>query len=237
MRNPAAQLDPVRHQHNRKKIDMFTQILSQGRKLVLFFISLYFLPLLFLFGIVVASSQLDISIAIFTRDPTTIANLPPLIGVASSLGVMLWTATVMICLSSWAILRHSPSETRFSTFLLCSGFMTMLLSFDDLFLLHDYIFPVYLGVSEKIIFPGYAGLIFFGIVKFKKCILKTEYLILLIALVFFGLSLFIDRFQSHIGSFIGDWRILLEDGFKLLGIVGWFGYYLRCCLLRLSYKR
>lgn len=210
---------------------MFTQILSQARKLVLFLFSLYFLPLLFLFAVVVASSQMGISIALFTRDPTTVAHIHPLTGVASSLGIMLWTATATICLFNWAILRHSPSEMRFSTFLLCSGLMTTLLAFDDLFLFHEMIFPFYLGVPEKILLLGYAGLILFGIMKFKECILKTEYIILLIALGFFGLSLFVDMFQNHIESFIGDWRILFEDGFKLLGIVGWFGYYLRCCFI------
>ncbi len=76
----------------------------------------------------------------------------------------------------------------------------------------------------------------FWMVTFKKCILKTEYLILLIALGFFGLSLFIDVFQHRIQSIIGNSRILFEDGFKLLGIVGWFGYFLRCCLLQLENK-
>ena len=210
---------------------MFAQIFSQTKELVLFLFSLYFLTLLFLFAVVAASVGMDVSIAMFTRDPAAVAHIHPFIGVVSNLGVMLWTASATICLFSWAILRSSLDEMKFSTFLLCSGLMTTLLLFDDLFLLHDDIFPRYFGVKEKIVFLVYVGLILFGMVKFKECILETEYLVLIIALGFFGLSVFIDVLQPRIESFIGHWRILFEDGFKLLGIVGWFGYFLRCCFI------
>lgn len=210
---------------------MIAQIFPQPRELVLFLFSLYFLPMLFLIAVVVASLQMEVSIAAFTRDPASVAHIHPFIGVVSNIGVMLWTATATICLFSWAILRHNLDEMRFSTFLLCSGLMTTLLLLDDFFLLHETIFPIYFGAPEKVVFIGYAGLILCGMVMFKKCILKTEYLILLIAVGFFGLSLFIDTFQDRIESFIGGWRILFEDGFKLLGIVGWFGYFLRCCFI------
>jgi hypothetical protein len=205
-------------------LDMVAQIFSQDRKLVRFLFSLYFLPLLFLFAVVVASTQMGVSLAMFTRDPASVAQIHPFIGVVSNFGVMLW------------IFRHSLNETRFATFLLCSGLLTILLLLDDFFLLHEFIFPHYFGVSEKIVFLGYGGLMICWMVTFRKCILKTEYLILLIALGFFGLSLFIDVFQHRIQSFIGNSRILFEDGFKLLGIVGWLGYFLRCCLLQLGNK-
>lgn len=215
---------------------MFAQIFSQARELFLFLSALYILPLLFLCAVVVVGLQLDISFPVFTRDPSAIAHFNPFVGVVSSIGVMLWTASATICLFSWAILRSSLDQMKFSTFLLCSGLMTTLLLFDDLFLLHDHIFPRYFGVKEKIVFLVYICLIFFGAVKFKECILETEYLVLIIALGFFGLSVFIDVLQPRIESFIGHWRILFEDGFKLLGIVGWLGYFLRCSLLRLEGK-
>jgi hypothetical protein len=217
-----------------ERLPMFTQIWFQAKQLALFLLSLYFLPLLSLIAVVVASSHMGVEIARFTRDPADILNVHPLTGVISNLGAILWAAAATICLFSWAILRKSVGETRFSTFLLCSGLITTFLLFDDFFLLHDYIFPRYLGVQEKIVFIGYAGLILWGTVVFWKDILKTEYLILLIALGFFGLSLFIDAFQYRIESIVGPSRILFEDGFKLLGIVGWLGYFTRSALSRLA---
>jgi hypothetical protein len=217
-----------------ERLPMFAQLWSQAKQLALFLLSLYFLPLLLLLAVVVASSHTGVEIAKFTRDPADTLNIHPLTGVVSNLGAILWAAAATICLFSWAILRKSVGETRFSTFLLCSGLLTTFLLLDDFFLLHDYIFPLYLGVGEKVVFVGYAGLILWGAAVFWKDILKTEYLVLLIALGFFGLSLFIDAFQYRIESIVGPSRILFEDGFKLFGIVGWLGYFTRSALSRLA---
>ena len=72
------------------------------------------------------------------------------------------------------------------------------------------------------------------ITKFAKYILETERLILLIALFFLGLSFSIDLFQYRIEPFMGQWRILLEDGFKFLGIVGWLGYFAHSCFCEIK---
>ena len=61
-----------------------------------------------------------------------------------------------------------------------------------------------------------------------------EYLIFLIGIIIFGLSILIDVFQYRIESYIGQWRIFLEDGFKFVGIVGWFGYLGRCCFIKIK---
>lgn len=208
---------------------MLVKLIFQGRKLVRFLFLLYFLPLLLLCAVIFASLQLSIPIGMFTRDPAYIANFSPLIGVTSNIGVLLWSASATVCLFSWTILRHRLNKLWFATFLLSSGLITTLLLLDDFFMLHEYIFPHYLGINEKIVIVGYVGLILFWLITFKKCIFKTEYFILAIALGFFGMSLFIDVFQDYVQIVLGSWRILFEDGFKLLGIVGWLGYFIRCC--------
>ena len=214
--------------------DLFAQLLSQAKKLALFFLSLYVLPLSFLFVLVVVSLQLGIDLGEFLRDPASTTKVHPFTGVASNVGVILWTATATICLIGWSILRHNPNQLKFSAFLLCSGLLTLLLMLDDLFLLHEKVFNVYFSVPEKLTYLGYFGLILWIAMAFKKCILKTEYLILLIAFGFFGLSIFTDAIQGRIESIIGSWRILFEDGFKLLGIVSWMGYFYRCTLPRIK---
>ena len=213
---------------------MFAQLLSQARRLALFLLSLYILPLLFLFVLVVASLQTDIAIGIFLRDLAATAKVPPYTGMASNIGVILWTATMTVCLFGWSILRHSQEQKRFSAFLLYSGLLTLLLMLDDFFLLHEAVFNVYFGVPEKGFYLAYLGLVLYGGAAFRKCILKTEYLILLIALGFFGLSIFTDAIQYRIEPIIGFWRILFEDGFKLLGIVSWLGYFYRCTISQIK---
>lgn len=213
---------------------MIGQIFSQAKKLKNFLALLYVLPLLFLVAVVVASRKTGVPLTTFTRDPVAVAGLSPFTGVASNLGAIFWSATAAICLFSWIALRSYSNESKLATFLLCSGLITTLLLLDDFFLLHESFFPKYLGMSEKVVVLCYGLLVLAWIVIFRKFILRTEYLILAVAFAFFGASLCVDVFQYPIERLIGDWRILLEDGFKLLGIVGWLGYFSRCGLMAVS---
>lgn len=207
------------HLFNQTRTPLILQILS------------YLLSLFILAAIALSSVYMDIPIYKFMRDPSSITNVSPFIGIISNFGVLLWCTSAAICLFSWIILSHRSYETEFSKFILCSGLMTVLLLIDDFFRLHEYIFPKFLGLPEKIVIMGYGTLILFGLIKFRKCILKTEFLILLAAIGFFGLSLIVDLFQNDIEQLVGQWRILFEDGFKLLGIVSWLGYFLRSCYI------
>lgn len=202
---------------------------SRNEKQTRFPLLLYFLTLLFLLALAIASKKLNIPVAIFIRDPAATGEIHPLSGIASHLGVLLLIAAGAICLFSRGILRSSTQ--RFATFLLCSGLMSIMLALDDLFMLHESIYPGLFGISEKLILLIYGILLLSGIVKFRTTILRTEYPILLVACGCFGLSFIVDGFQESIEVVLGQWRILLEDGFKLLGIVGWFGYLLRCSVL------
>jgi hypothetical protein len=57
---------------------------------------------------------------------------------------------------------------------------------------------------------------------FKKLIFNTPFLIFLISVGFFGLSILTDRI-IEIGNFKGG--MSLEDGSKFLGIVCWTVYF------------
>jgi hypothetical protein len=98
------------------------------------------------------------------------------------------------------------------------------LLFDDLFLFHEAIFPYFLKIPEKLVYFGYATGIFYWILRFRKTILKTECNLLFLSLFFFGFSLITDAFLEFVKG-----AIFLEDGFKLFGIVSWFGYFVRVC--------
>ncbi len=167
----------------------------------------------------------------FTRDVASIAEIHPLFGVVSSITILGWTASATLGLFGWAASRHRHGKSNLSAFLLYVGLFNLSLGLDDLFMLHDYIIPKYLGMSEKPLFIGYGCILIGGIVTFRKVILKTDYLIAIIALAFFALSLVVDVFQYRIEAVIGDWRIMFEDGFKLLGVTGFLSYSLKCCFL------
>jgi hypothetical protein len=208
-------------------------LLNQIRTLHNFQAALYILSLIALSATALTSIYLDIPMYKFMRDPNSIMKVSPFMGIISNFGVLLWCASAVVCLFSRTILIRRIYDNDFSLFILCSGLMTILLLMDDLFMLHEYIFPRLFGLSEKPVTISYGALILFGLIKFKKCILETEFFILLVAIGFFGLSLIVDSFQYAIEPLVGQWRILLEDGFKLLGIVSWFGYFFKSCLHRI----
>ena len=213
---------------------MVTQLRDQAKALAPFLFVLYLFPLFFIILLIAASLITGESILLFTRDPASVADIHPLIGVASNIGILIWTIGAGICLFGSALLFRQPGETTFSLFLLFWGLMTLLLIFDDFFLFHDWIFPRYFDIiRERYTFFGYGIIMLIGMLIFWKTILKTEYLILFTAFVFFALSYVSDEVQHRLMSMFGEWFILFEDGLKLFGIMGWSGYCFRTCYLKI----
>ena len=112
-------------------------------------------------------------------------------------------------------------------FLLWSGLLTSVLLLDDLFLFHESLAPRYLGVSEEAVVLGYGIATAWYLVRFRRILLDREIRVLFAALAFFTLAVAIDEFQD---AWPSPWRILFEDGFKLLGIVSWSAALIRICV-------
>ena len=108
--------------------------------------------------------------------------------------------------------------------------MTVVLLLDDLFLFHEEVFPEYLHIPQKAVFAGYGIIILLYLISFRASILDTEFLILLFAFGFFGLSIIVDEILR---SMIPQ-QHLFEDGAKLLGIVSWFAYFARVCVKQIK---
>ncbi len=162
-----------------------------------------------------------------TRDPSVIMSAPFYMGFFSNIGILFWCSCASICLFSYALLKKDIRAKEYSSFFLFSGLLTSLLLLDDFFLIHDSIFPDYFHINESIIYASYValGLIFF--LKFKAILKKTEFLILLSSLIFFGLSIIFDKIFTNM-------PIVIEDTFKLVGITTWFTYFTRICLKRIN---
>jgi hypothetical protein len=109
---------------------------------------------------------------------------------------------------------------------LWSSIITFILCLDDFFLVHEVLARRYLGIREKLVYLAYAILCAWYLSKFRQVIFGSNWYCFFAAFVFFGLSLFVDLFQSRWPS---HWRIFFEDGFKLMGIVSWTGYLVRTC--------
>jgi len=171
----------------------------------------------FLIGVMLVFHFLgEIPIGKLTRDPTAVMRAPFYIGIFSQIGIFFWSATAAICMFSAKLISKSSD---FKRFLFVSGLLTLLLGFDDVFLLHESVFP-YLGIHEKVVYVTYVGLVLFYLVKFYPTILQTKYIFLVMALGFFALSVIFDK-----SSIPGINPYLLEDGAKMFGIVSWMVYF------------
>lgn len=171
-----------------------------------------------LFLVVIAARYGHIPVSNMTRDIAAIANVHPLTGVVSNLGVLLWCATAAICLFSSSLLRQQGARPQ-ASFLLWAGLLTTGLLVDDFFMLHEFLAPVHFHLNEKVVLASYGCVTALYLLRHRRLILESSYWMLAAALVLFAVSVMFDLADGH------GWSRLGEDGCKLLGIATWLGYH------------
>ena len=185
--------------------------------------------LILLFIASLISVQRNIPIANITRS-LAITGGHPLLGVISNIGAILWSSSAAFCCLSHGLLKKRKDLRGELEFVMFGGFISTILLFDDLLMLHEQIFPNYIGVSERVTFFLYGLLIVLYLIRFSKLILKTEFIYLVFALFFFALSVMIDLMPDSILPM----HYLFEDGTKLLGIVSWASYQYSICFRQIE---
>jgi hypothetical protein len=193
--------------------------LSSGKKLVL----VLALGLMGPAGVLALAVATSTPIPSLVRDPPAVFGSGPQIGFLSTIGVTLWSAAATVCLlASWV--THGESRR----FFLWSGLGSLLLMLDDALMLHDFVAPYVLPlpghVLERAIYLAYFLLLVAYLTRFFRHIILTNYVYLGAALIAFAASLLIDLAREIFLSGMES-LILLEDGFKFLGIVLWLSYF------------
>ncbi|MCG6134580.1 MAG: hypothetical protein MET45_07930 [Nostoc sp. LLA-1] len=163
---------------------------------------------------------------LLTRDPLSITNAPFYTGLFSNIGILLWCSCAAICLLTYAVVKQNNRYRESSKFLLSSGLFTTFIMLDDLFLLHDEVFPQ-MGIPENLIYLFYALITILFTVRTRKFVKKTEFIILSAAVGFLALSLVLDVISRN------EFNNKLEDISKLIGISLWLIYFTRLCLREL----
>lgn len=163
---------------------------------------------------------MGIPVAKLTRDPLAVGQLPVYIGYLSQIGIFFWAAAVAICLFCSAVLARLVIRHRLKRFLLISALLTLLLALDELFMLHETVLP-HLGIPERVVMGSYLLFFLLYFARYYRLIWRTDFLPLLTALFFFGVSLLVDQrpFTNP------NLHYLIEDGTKLVGIISWLGYF------------
>jgi hypothetical protein len=172
-----------------------------------------------LVGLVAVAAQVsDRPFGNFSRDPTDVLNGAFFIGALSSLGVLLWwTAATAAGLAGWIARRE-----RIGLALLAAAAFTASLALDDLFLIHEIAAPD-AGVPELSIYAAYAVAAAVFAWRFGAVVVRaTPWPLLALACALLAADVAVD-----VGTrVLLDRQIYaLEDGLKLLGIVGWCAYF------------
>lgn len=184
---------------------------------------LIYAPLAVTFGIVIAVRlRTGIAIAEFTRDPLGFTGIPVYTGLLSNLGAVIWSGAAAVCFFSYGITRSRVARGAGSHFLLAAGLVTTLLLADDLFQLHEVVFPEHAGIPQNVAYGTYAAVLVGFLVWYRGTILGTDFLLLALAFAGFGVSIGVDVIAAMV-SVPGIY--VFEDGAKLFGIVSWAAYF------------
>lgn len=156
-------------------------------------------------------------------DPAVVTGWPFYLGFVSNVGAVLWAAAASIFLFTYYVHRSNHGDAEWGRFLLCSGVFVSVLGFDDLFMLHDQVFPDYLSISQPLVIGSYAVLALIYVARFAPILLQTAYPVFLAAMGMLAFSVALDQLQDHLSfAFFGSG--FFEDAAKLLGIGTWLSY-------------
>ena len=142
-------------------------------------------------------------------------------GAISQLGGLIWAGGGFVCLFAAAAIRPQAGPQKDRKYLASAGVLTGMLAFDDVFMGHEALYPKLLGIPELATVAIYAALVAIFLWKFRRPILRMAPELLVISLVAFALSVATDLIVSDQTS----WRVLVEDGSKLVGISFWTTYF------------
>jgi hypothetical protein len=153
-------------------------------------------------------------------------------GLFSNLGVLIWWATAAIAgftaVVLYSLFKNSPKAIAFAA----AGALTGWLALDDLFMIHEGVFPVF-GLPQYATYLIYAALAAAYVLYAFRDVVCAAPVMCLGAFAFFGASVLIDVFADHHLGAISDFlhanarmELLLDDGFKFLGVGLWFCLHL-----------
>jgi hypothetical protein len=186
---------------------------------------IYMPGILFIGSMCLYSLMNDFHFTDLSEDSIQTMDAPKYMGLIARAEVVLMCAIAAILLFASRIAKVLQKPGEVKGFLLFGGLLSLLLMCDDFFMFHDWVFRDIIPLPENLIFAFYAisGVSF--LFYYRKLILKTDYVILLIGFGLLGVSVIVDA--VIVIGFYWKYEAVLEDGAKFLGMVSWFTYFLR----------
>lgn len=177
---------------------------------------------------VLAARWAGVPIEWLMRDPLATLEADPLVGAMSNLGIVVWSAAAGACLLAALALRRRGDDRESASFFLWSGVLTVVLVLDDLYQFHEQIGPVSLHLAQRGIYLVYLAAVVTYLFRFRRRILATDWLILVLAGIAFAVSIGVDLLPETLrDGVLAPVEDLVEDGAKFVGIVLWSTYFTR----------
>jgi hypothetical protein len=151
--------------------------------------------------------------AVFTREPQQVLHGPFYVGSFSNLGGLVWFGAAAILSFAWSL---KPSDR---TALLLAAVLTWAMGIDDIFMLHDRVYPK-LYLNELIVTALYFGTIVVIVLRSYHQLARSTLAGIVLTVIFWSLSQVFDTFFNNTGQ-------LAEDGSKFIGIVVWAAAWIR----------
>lgn len=151
----------------------------------------------------------------FTRDPLAIMDAPAYVGFLSNVGIAMWFSAAAMAWMAAVVLRQDAASRMRSAAMFAAAAMITLLGLDDLFMLHEETLQRHMGISEKITVFAYVAMVGGIAIAFRRTWLDSPWRWIIPAGLFFTASIAVDFLSTGFG-----WRLVIEDSFKFMGIVG-----------------
>ena len=167
------------------------------------------------------------------RDASSKSGSSPFLAMGSDLGMYCWVASLAIGIVSLILAaKHRGAAKNHARYLVALLLLTLMLFLDDRLMLHEYYCERILGIDEMYVLGIWmlaGGLFFFLGAKWHHL---GGWPFLLTSLSLFALSVSVDRVDASflvpsIGEEVFGLFYLIEDGFKLAGIMFWLVFVAR----------
>ncbi len=186
-----------------------------------------------LLGVAVVRVLWKVQIPDMTQDVASIAKIHPLFGLLSSLGILMWWTSTTVWLFTAIVLR-ARGQAEGVALCIYSGLLSAYLGLDDLFQIHEYLAPIYLGMPEKAVYGLFAIATAVYLWRYRRMLLRPDGLLLLLSLVSLSASVVVDTVLEQWLWRLGDWTYFVEDGLKWVGICLWTSFCIVRCLRELK---
>lgn len=159
-------------------------------------------------------------VGVLLRDPQETTESPWYLGLVSNLGLIGWTCGATLFLGGTVVLRSIGASRTTVRSLLYPGALTTLLLIDDTFLLHDDWLQRVANL-EWVAYGLYLIAALAWLILYRREIMGGPWPVGVMALAALALSVVVDVLLAGVGS---DWRLLLEESAKFVGIWTWAAY-------------